>query len=397
MSDNVDAFCEKAESLLKDDNDLYDMINEYEDKLYTMLSWNDPMKYIFDTNGFDIVINVGDIVHSYEKETSNVADQIKRHIDNLKPNETKKIAVVLDGGNHCVGMVIGKTNEGKSYIFLDRENEKGRYLGSEEGVFLKKIEDAVDRIILIPQLQSDHQSCFIYSYILCKACERDERAKELIEKAFAGKDKIYKHEDKKFPGALADELPLLLQLIYQRDFGKLKKNIKINDKIINTMKAITDKDHEGDYFYQYNDPDERMNNVLGFLTKVAASDPEDFLQIIDSMIYERGVNDNKTRIHDSFFKRILQCYGIIPMFGEKQTFHSYRLGEAKQTINPYTKQYQIFENNNFGINLELTSRADEVKNDINVIYNSYLTGKINNIRAINEISKLKQRHKDFFR
>ncbi len=163
------------------------------------------------------------------------------------------------------------------------------------------------------------------------------------------------------------------------------------------MQAITDKDHEGDHYYQYKDPDERMSNVLGFLTKVAASDPEDFLQIIDSMIYERGVNDNKTRIDDSFFKRILQCYGIIPMFGEKQTFNSYRLGEAKQTINPYTKQYQIFENNNFGRNLELLSRADEVKNDINVIYDSYLTGKINNIRAITEISELKQRHKDFFR
>ena len=94
---------------------------------------------------------------------STVANSINEKISKLTLNETKKILIDCDDGAHMIGIVIGKTKDNKSYIFLDRENESGRYLGGNEknnglsGALFEILN--VDRIIPIPRIQSDHVCC----------------------------------------------------------------------------------------------------------------------------------------------------------------------------------------------------------------------------------------------
>ena len=320
MLSSSNNFCERAKFFLMDNDELHEAIKKNGNRSCPLLSNENPIKYIFDNKGFDIIIEADDFSNDYLEDTIDIAKKIKRHISNLKPNETKKIAVVLDGGNHCVGIVIGKTNEGKSYIFLDRENEKGEYLGKIEGLFLNELKNAVDRIILIPRIQSDTHSCFIYSYLFCQAFEKDIKAKELIEKAFKKEDCIYKNNEK-FNGAVADELPLLMQLIYQRESDKLSSFIhddamlktiqEISNKIrstgfnepnLNKLKEKYKKSIANGFFYEeypqicYNNSMKawkKKNHILGFLLATAVADTKYFLKLTDAMIDKRNVDNNK--------------------------------------------------------------------------------------------------------
>ena len=273
-----------------------------------------------------------------EKAIETVADSINKKISKLKSNETKKILIDCNNGDHMIGIVIGKTKDNKSYIFLDRENESGRYLGGSpekclSGLLFKKLN--VDRIIPIPTIQSDRECCYVYSYLLLEVfTSKDTKVQNLIDKAFNKRDKIYRGDEKtqNTNGQnIVDikELPLLMQILYQRQNSVLKERLEenlfngivnINKRLLENIKfdVLTENDIKKQESTQKNlgndfDQDKfcnkmksimkkraTTNHILPFLTTIAYVDMNKFIEITN------GLCMNKTEKQITKKKKILK-------------------------------------------------------------------------------------------
>ena len=252
-----------------------------------------------------------------EKAIETVALSINEKISKLTSNETKKILIDCHDGVHMIGIVIGKTKDNKSYIFLDRENESGRYLGGNKGLLFEKLN--VDRIIPIPIIQSDHVCCYVYSYLLLEVfTSRDVKVQNLIDNAFKQGSKIYRGDGttkNKNGQNIVDikELPLLMQILYQRENSVLqerleenlvKEIVKINKILLKDIKfdVLTTEEIEeerdfaeknsGNHFKQYEfdnnikrimEERETTNHILPFLTTIAYVDMDKFIEITNDL------------------------------------------------------------------------------------------------------------------
>ena len=325
-SNNDDNFIIKKLKDVINDQKLQDKIKEKaNNKLMNIHNKSEQHKQFCKEKNIDI-INAENFYNKRDTAIaiSTVANSINEKISNLKPNETKKILIDCDDGVHMIGIVIGKTKDNKSYIFLDRENESGRYLGGNEkdnglsGVFFEKLK--VDRIIPIPRIQSDYKCCYVYSYLLLEVfTSKDIKVQNLIDKAFNKSDKIYRGDGKtqNTNGQnIVDikELPLLMQILYQRENSVLqerleenlvKEIVKINKTLLEDIKfdVLTKDDIQklqedtqkclGNLHFNKNEFDDNMkrimekrattNHILPFLTTIAYVDMDKFIEITNDL------------------------------------------------------------------------------------------------------------------
>ena len=248
------------------------------------------------------------------KHIHNVTEYINGEIKKLKNNDRKKIYIEINS-SHATGIVIGKRDDGQSYLFIDRHNSQKNYLGNtsmeqlqqqdwfknsnintkegynfENNYFYEHLN--ADVIIPTTEIQSDAHNCFLYSYIYCQIfSSNNEEINKLINAAFENKNKnktkIYDFQDCK-------KMPLPLQLLYQREIDttihkRVNENIhkaikEINKKISSKMDGtkfrsnyVVDRD-------EVNDIPNNYNEMLSFLGIMANIDIEEFKSFVDEMM-----------------------------------------------------------------------------------------------------------------